>query len=93
MSTLPAGALQTVDVNDVRTWDLERTVVAEGVEVWTSFNLAPFRRTPRHHFQTLVLEHALLPDDVETYATEAEAREGHARHHAAVRQRLGKETR
>ena len=79
------GPLETVKPGDPKTWTIRDTdQLLPGYRVITSFNpvrFAPPSSVPGtpHHFETLVIStQSGYGNSAGTYATEAEARDGHA---------------
>lgn len=81
-STPPWGTLEAVDLGDGRTWTLADDFLPGDRRVVTSFStvrFAPAWSMPGdpHHFETLVFE-GQRDTECHTYATEPQARDGHA---------------
>lgn len=78
------GPLTLVNPADADTWTFRRTDLGHGITVVTSFNPMRFApawgiRGPAHHFESLVIADSVrFGGDSLTYATEAEAIDGHA---------------
>ncbi len=96
----PWGPLTTVVVGDPKTWRIATDQLPGGYRVMTSFHALRFAPAwtvagEPHHFETLVstpVDATYFRDDqptVQTYATEAAAREGHAALVERLRASLG----